>query len=94
MTLIQMPEHAIRRPSGLTAACLSLLVLLAGCDDESRVRACLEKNAELIGGQDHVFLTEVISVQTLKSYPDGRATRAVSYRTSNSPGVQSTTCLW
>lgn len=94
MTIGQVPFGQTRRRIGLATACLSILVTLAGCDDDANVRACLKKNGAGLAGQDHTYMNEVVSVRTLKSYPDGRATRAVSYRVSNASGIRKTTCLW
>lgn len=79
----------------LTAASISFLMLgLAACSEESRVRACLEKNAELIGGVDHVYLSEVVDVKRWRSFPDGTAMYFVKYRLQGDRRVHDTTCRW
>lgn len=72
----------------------SMLLMLAGCGDEDRVRECLRDQKRYIGGQDATYLTEVVSVKVWRSYPDGRATRFVKYRLQGSDTIHSTTCLW
>ena len=88
------PGSSITRRLLYGTPALAILSILAGCGDEDRVRQCLRDQEQYSGGQHGTYMTEVVSVQVLRSYPDGRATRAVKYRIQGSDTIQSTTCLW
>lgn len=83
-----------RRAVVLRMAGIAAIALLAGCGEEDRVRACLKKNSGLTGGVDHVYLNEVVSVETWQSYPDGTATYFVKYKLKGRQGIHDTTCRW
>lgn len=70
-------------------------VALSGSGLETKVRACLEDHSrKYSGGLDHVYLTEALGQEIWRSYPDGTATRIVTYRLQGSNEVKTTTCLW
>ena len=61
---------------------------------ERNVRTCLEQNNRFTGNYHHVYLTEVISSERTRSYPDGTATRRVVYLVEGNERPQTTNCLW
>ncbi|WP_179381688.1 hypothetical protein [Jannaschia marina] len=70
-------------------------LVLAGGNLEAQTRDCLETHSrQYLGGQDHVYLTEVIGEEIWRSYPDGTATRFVKYRVQGSNDVKTATCRW
>lgn len=77
------------------AAAIGVGLWIADGVERKNVRECLDQHSRgYTGGQDHVFMTDVVEVQIYRHYPDGTATRFVTYRIQGSSDVQSTTCLW
>lgn len=68
---------------------------LTGGGLEGKLRQCLEQHSsQYLGGQDHVYMTEALSEEIWRSYPDGTATRFVKYRVQGSNDVKTATCRW
>lgn len=61
---------------------------------ERNVRACLEDNNRYSGDFHHIYMTEVLSAERTRSFPDGTATRRVQYLVENSGREHSTLCTW
>ena len=61
---------------------------------ERNGRTCLEENNRFTGNYHHVYLTEVLSAERARSYPDGTATRRVVYLVEGNERPQTTNCLW
>ncbi len=70
--------------------------MFSGSGLEANVRGCLEQHSRKYGahGLDHVYMTEVVEAKVWRSYPNGTATRVVTYYVQGSEELQSTTCLW
>jgi len=61
---------------------------------ERNVRACLENSNRYTGDFHHIYLTDVVSADRMRTFPDGTAMRTVKYHVENSNRVHSTTCTW
>mgnify|MGYP003676487495 CR=1 FL=1 len=58
------------------------------------VSVCLESNNRYTGDFHHIYLTDVVSAERIRTYPDGTAMRSVQYLVEGSEQQQSTTCRW
>ena len=61
---------------------------------ERNVRACLEHNNRYSGDFHHIYMTEVLSADRTRTFPDGTAIRRVRYLVENSGREHSTLCTW
>ncbi len=60
--------------------------------ERNQVQDCLQ--AAPNNRQDHVYMTDVVSVEAWRRYPNGEATWIVEYRVSYTDQIKSTYCRW
>ncbi|MEM9432834.1 MAG: hypothetical protein AAGA12_02840 [Pseudomonadota bacterium] len=60
--------------------------------ERNKVSDCLQTAPNT--RQDHVYMTDVESVEAWRRYPNGEATWIVEYRVSYSDQVKSVYCRW
>ena len=79
----------------IVAAVVGIGYWVADGIERNNVLSCLEEHSEgLIGGQDHVYMTDVDSIEVQRSFPNGEAVRVVKYRVSYDNAIQTAWCRW